>query len=120
MKGWDNSQRGSIHRSNRSEPRINILALRGLRSCGQFAKDYQQSPLMAEDVYFAWTEGFLSGANQAVKSLSRPLRDLSGLPLDAQKAFIRGYCDQHPLAQYCDAVIELYSQFPPLLDKAAR
>ena len=29
MKGWDNSQRGSIHRSNRSEPRINILALRG-------------------------------------------------------------------------------------------
>jgi hypothetical protein len=85
----------------------------GLRSCGQSAKDYQQSPLMAEDVYFAWTEGFLSGANQAVKSLSRPLRDLSGLPLDAQKAFIRGYCDQHPLAQYCDAVIEL-------LDKAAR
>jgi tetratricopeptide (TPR) repeat protein len=28
MKGWDNSQRGSIPRSNRSEPRINILALR--------------------------------------------------------------------------------------------
>ena len=30
MKGWDNSQRGSIPRSNRSEPRINILALRVL------------------------------------------------------------------------------------------
>jgi hypothetical protein len=28
MKGWDNSQRGSIPRSNRSEPRIDILALR--------------------------------------------------------------------------------------------
>jgi hypothetical protein len=28
MKGCDNSQRGSIPRSNRSEPRINIVALR--------------------------------------------------------------------------------------------
>jgi glutamate dehydrogenase (NAD(P)+) len=32
MKGWDNNQRGSIHRSNRSEPRINILALRDPRA----------------------------------------------------------------------------------------
>jgi hypothetical protein len=30
MRGWDNRQRGSIPRSNRSEPRINILALRVL------------------------------------------------------------------------------------------
>jgi hypothetical protein len=28
MKGWDNSQRGPIPRSNRSELRINNLALR--------------------------------------------------------------------------------------------
>jgi hypothetical protein len=30
MKGWDNSQRGSIPRSNKSETRINILALRDI------------------------------------------------------------------------------------------
>lgn len=92
----------------------------GVRSCGEFAKDYQQSPREAEALYFSWTEGFLSGVNAGFRALSQPIRDLSGTPLDAQKAFIRAYCDGHPLAQYSDAVMELYSKFPPLLDKAAR
>src|SRR5580693_2774653 len=36
MKGWDNSQRGSIP-SNRSEPRINILAIRYFTPSAGFA-----------------------------------------------------------------------------------
>ena len=45
-QGWDNSQRGSIPRSNRSEPRINILARRVARSHGRLARfHFGPSPL---------------------------------------------------------------------------
>jgi hypothetical protein len=44
--GRDNGQRGSIPRSNRSEPRINILARRVARSHGRLARfHFGPSPL---------------------------------------------------------------------------
>jgi hypothetical protein len=41
-------------------------------------------------------------------------RDMTAVPIDAQKKFILNYCDQHPSLEYAKAVMELYHYKLPL------
>ena len=64
-----------------------------------------------ENSYFAWAQGFLSGHNFAVLAYAKNSSvapDLKSLSLEEQQAFIRQYCDAHPLGSYMDAVLDLY------------
>ena len=86
----------------------------GMRSCAEFAEQYRANPVVAEDAYVAWPEGYMSGLNIESAVLNLPERSLSGLDLESLKATIRSYCDGHPLAAYLDAVTRAYLERPQL------
>jgi hypothetical protein len=94
----------------------------GSQTCAKFASDYRSSPEFTENLYFTWAQGYLGGLNMGIrimgvrmtdaKAKEKNGRDLMGLTLDAQMAFLRDYCNQHPLAAYYQAVVQLFSQLP--------
>jgi hypothetical protein len=80
----------------------------GVRTCAQFAKDYQNNPVNAELVYNNWGLGWLSGMNAAVQAVGKPQRDLAGMSFEDKKRFMREYCDNHPLQLYLMGVLEMF------------
>lgn len=83
----------------------------GTRTCGEFAKDYKNN-LEYEKAYFSWAEGYLSGLNFGLLAVHKPVRNLGGKPLDEQMAFVRRYCDQHPLTPYASGIGLLWLSLP--------
>jgi hypothetical protein len=86
----------------------------GMRSCGEFARAYAANPAVAEDVYFTWAQGFMSGLNLDAVENRRPYRVINGNDMASQKIEIRSYCDAHPLATYSQSVFALYSSLPAM------
>jgi hypothetical protein len=84
----------------------------GAASCASFGKFYQDNPRDAEEAFFTWAQGYMSGINTTLIVLSRGSRDLSGMPQAHQQSFLRQYCNGHPLENYADAVNELYGKLP--------
>jgi hypothetical protein len=80
-------------------------------TCGEFAKHYAIAPDI-EDSYFAWAQGFMSATNLATVTASHVYRNLGASTTKAQMSFLRNYCDQHPLADYESAVMELLRSLP--------
>ena len=76
-------------------------------SCADVAAALQQHP-EDENLCFSWAQGFMSGLNTDL--LKRGETDLNGLPLDAQKQFIRSYCHDHSRAPYFEAVFKLFDK----------
>jgi hypothetical protein len=58
-------------------------------------------------------QGFMSAMNAEAIAHSRPFRLIEGRQAAAHKLAIRSYCDAHPLAQYAQAVVDLYNSLPP-------
>lgn len=54
----------------------------------------------------------MSGYNVSRLAAKDDVRDLLSKPLDEQKAYLRSYCDRHPLQAYCEGVLHLYLTFP--------
>ncbi len=90
------------------------LALSGAggKTCAVFAKDYKDSPVIIEDYYFAWAQGFMTGFNTAQLAAKQRTRNLGGVSIDQQQARIRAFCNRKPLADYFEAVIDLYLSLP--------
>jgi hypothetical protein len=84
----------------------------GSVSCGKFAADYRQNPDQVDNLFFTWAQGFMSGFN--ITETTGSYRDMTAVPIDAQKKFILNYCDQHPSLEYAKAVMELYHYKLPL------
>ena len=84
----------------------------GTVSCGKFAKDYASAPDEFSNFYFAWAQGYMSGINLAIASETKRYRNLAGMPTDQQERFLRAHCNQHPLGDFADGVIELYDKLP--------
>ncbi len=84
----------------------------GLGSCSVFASQYRQWGVTIETSYFAWAQGFMSGLNLAAPHAGREARNLKAITTEEQEARLRSYCDQHPGADYIDAVIDLYGSLP--------
>jgi hypothetical protein len=90
-----------------------VLMGMGADSCGNFASQYRLSASVAETSYFAWAQGYMSGLNTMISAAGKTApRDLNGLAVANQEARIRSYCDQHPLGNYVDAVMDLYGALP--------
>jgi hypothetical protein len=84
----------------------------GSVTCGKFAADYRQNPDQVDNLFFTWAQGFMSGFN--ITETTGTYRDMTAVPIDAQKKFILNYCDQHPSLEYAKAVMELYHYKLPL------
>ncbi len=84
----------------------------GMRSCANFAKDYAANTGAAEDVYFTWAQGFMSALNLTTSADHGVYRYIDGAAMDAYKTQIRSFCDEHPLAPYVAAVMEVMKSLP--------
>ncbi len=100
-----------------AENKADILGL-GLTSCADFAKYYQKNPAQVESAFFDWFAGFATGANGAMDVMGHPeqKKNLHMRPADT-KRFLRVYCDQHPLATYLQASIDVMLSLPDLIEQ---
>jgi hypothetical protein len=82
----------------------------GQNLCAQFAKAYAGNPA-AEEVYWSWATGMMTGLNFASVANSNVFRDLSG-DQDIFRRAVRLFCANHPLTTYSGAVLDLYVSMP--------
>jgi hypothetical protein len=85
----------------------------GMSTCGAFGQLYARSTTI-EEVYFQWAQGFMTGMNVGKVVNTGTIRDLNSEPTPDQMAAIRQYCNDHPLASYEDAVVDLFSHLKAL------
>jgi hypothetical protein len=86
----------------------------GSRTCGQFAEAYKKSPSATEIAFFTWAQGFMAGQNVSLMEGKKKARDLFGKSTESQEAFIRSYCDTHPLTGYWLATLTLFESLPEM------
>jgi hypothetical protein len=79
----------------------------GTVSCAEFRQAYNNDPKNAENLFFSWALGFMSGLNTEL--LERGETDLNAMPMAKQKELVRTWCEKHPQAGYFAAVFELYN-----------
>ena len=81
----------------------------GAQTCAEFNKEISSNQA-AELYFFAWAQGFMSGALiRAPAGIDEDL-DLTppSVPLQAQVHFLRTFCAKNPGQDYMDAVRALY------------
>jgi hypothetical protein len=83
----------------------------GTATCGEFAQVYRLDPSRTELVFGSWAQGFVSGQNRVTLHSGRYV-DLSENKIEGQNAYLRRYCDEHPLAPFYKGVIEYYGTLP--------
>lgn len=88
----------------------------GLHTCGDFSQSYIANPVLAEGVYFAWAEGYMSGLNLVAAAGKNPAREFKGgeASMSEYQSFLRTYCDQHPSVRYLQGVTALWNSLPPI------
>lgn len=89
-----------------------VAAGAGTRTCGQFAKDYQNNLDAAENLYFSWAQGFMSGKNFAAILEGGTVRDVGAKTLESHKSSLRAYCSKNPLDDFGKAVNVLFESLP--------
>jgi hypothetical protein len=78
---------------------INIFGISGGLSCGAYLKDISTSPAK-KNAYEWWVAGLVTGTNLTKgRTVST---DIAGIT-----AWLKRYCDEHPLEPFMKAVIEL-------------
>ena len=83
----------------------------GTVTCTAFANMYRGDPKLVEEHLFDWAQGFMSGINSALIGDSGLSKNLNSMSIDQQKRAIRAYCNDHPLANYIDAIWDLFNRF---------
>jgi hypothetical protein len=102
--------------ANTAQPQNRQMAVMGIgtSTCAVFTNIYKGDPEFAEQQFFTWTQGYLSGWNHSLMIAGQPLFDLGSLSTERQKARLRSYCDQHPLAYFMAAVWTLAEELKML------
>jgi len=86
----------------------------GTQTCAEFADFSKSDPALAERVFYAWAQGFLSGLNLGNQNSGHARRDLAASDTDSQKLFLRQYCADNPLKTYTQGILALYLTLPEL------
>ncbi|SEG29281.1 hypothetical protein SAMN04488115_104168 [Bosea lathyri] len=89
-----------------------VIAGPGMVSCAEFAEAYRRNPGPTEIQFFAWAQGYMSATNEPMRVRNEPTRNLIGIPTASQKQRLRAFCDQRPLANFYQAVRNLYESLP--------
>jgi len=84
----------------------------------EFAQQYRADPNSTMALYFGWAQGFMSSTNLLKKALKQRQRDLSGLSTGEQADRLRMFCDKRPLANFGDAVLQLFYELPEILPQS--
>ena len=63
-----------------------------------------------ENTYFDLGRCFMSGMNWIDVKHDRTSKDIMSLSTADQKQLIRNYCNEHPLASFWEAVIDVYNR----------
>ena len=85
----------------------------GTMNCMQFsALRRQPQPVAqaAENDFFFWAQGIMSGINMGKEAMGQPTKNLSSIDIDDQRQLLREYCNAHPTKTYMDGVIDLLNQ----------
>lgn len=84
----------------------------GSASCSEFIASYKKLPTVAELQFFGWASGWESGVNAALIMEHKQPLDLKppGFAYQEQFAYIRRYCETHPLDQFVYAVMNLMTE----------
>lgn len=100
----------------KEEPRQKPLTVLGAGAftCAEFAEQYRGSTASTETFYTSWLLGFLVGLNATASADGTPTRDYSSIDINHAQAFVRNYCNTHPLSMYARAARE-YADTVPLL-----
>ena len=80
----------------------------GNTSCAQFTDLYGDAPGETDSVFYSWAMGVMSGLNVSLREERANLMP-HNFGADAQKGYIRHFCDERPSDLYVDAVLELYA-----------
>ena len=78
----------------------------GAATCAMFANHYKTEPMIETLSYFSWAQGYMTALNMTFVANNKETVDLRDY--DSQTRHIRQYCDQHPLKDYVDAVLDLF------------
>lgn len=85
-----------------------IIIGMGATTCADYVQDYYDGPSNADDVYGAWSFGFMSGWNVALSQAKRKTVDLGVWSSDKEQNYILSYCEANQQTSYVFAVRDLY------------
>lgn len=88
-----------------------IISGIGSVSCGKIAETYRLGPKEVENLMMYWAQGFMSGANISASNGGQ-YRDLQAMTTDEQLRNLTEYCNEHPMADFVKAVLDLYGKLP--------
>ncbi len=102
--------------ANTAQPETRQFAVMGIgtSTCAVFANMYKGDPQFAEQQFFVWAQGYLSGWNHGLMITGQPMFDMGSLSTQRQFARLRSYCDQHPLGNFLEAVWTLAEELKML------
>jgi hypothetical protein len=84
----------------------------GTASCATFGELMRKGPVnQVETTFFSWAQGYMAGLNEMYSIAGGTMAKVDQLSTDAQKRYLRTFCDQSPLKQYIQGVAELYMSF---------
>ena len=84
----------------------------GSSTCADYLSEYKRDPASANDLYFSWAQGYMSGQNVAHDK--NPMRNLNAIPTSSQLDFLQRFCEQKPTVLFAVAAQYLFKALPNL------
>lgn len=84
----------------------------GSGTCAAYTQAYKDDPDAANDLYFGWVQGYMSGQN--VARGDKPMRNLNAIPVASQLGFLRRFCQQKPTELVAVAAQNLFNALPSI------
>lgn len=81
-------------------------------TCARYAQFYRRNPDRYGELFFQWSQGFMSATDMDRHINHAPILNLnpSAFPVEEQRTFMNKYCDEHPLRLWVDATQDLFSE----------
>jgi HdeA/HdeB family len=101
----------TVGRALAQQPEAGMMGA-GSSTCADYVQAYRSDPDSANDLYFGWAQGYMSGQNVAHDK--KPMRNLNALPISTQLDFLKRFCEQKPTALFAIAAQNLFNALPSL------
>jgi hypothetical protein len=100
-----------------TRPALDMMGA-GTATCAEFLSDLRQYK-GAEEIYFNWALGFMSGSNSELRLSGKPRRNLNSpeVPQEAQAQIIKRMCEANPNQRYLLIIGGLFGNLPVMKDR---